>query len=196
MQTVDITFPNSSLIFQAIKPRPQAPAAFQEQLNLWKARHGRHGRPGVRLVTKDGSEYTWNLNGDVHVKRPDGAYEIYWAKPTMADAFCYDYYPRGFYQFHTDGAVTCRAYGASYFWAGKGSVGVAVDGRRCHGRFIDDGEQSGWFFNNDPDWYDDCDCRDCLGDYDTTCDYSDDDCHCGNAYRCCGYDPSDAYTRD
>jgi hypothetical protein len=196
MQTVDLTLPESSIRFQKMAPRPTPPKELKEQLDNWNrqrqdpSKWGPNGAPKVRIITDEGNQYTWNAAGDVSVKYANGATEVFWAKPKVCDAVHYRDSQPSFFQFHPDGAVSCRGYGATYFWPGK-PVEQEITGRVVPGRYICDGEIDAWVFEDDPAWYDSCDCndcRDCLGDYSTGYDDSDD-CGCGNSYRCCGYEP-------
>lgn len=184
-------------MFQKMAPRPTPPKELQEQLDTWNRSPRWGGAPSVRIVTDEDNQYTWNAAGDVFVKYANGATEVFWAKPKVSDAVRYVSPRPSFFQFHPDGAVSCRGYGATYYWPGTATE-QQITGRTIYGRHISDGEIDDWVFENDEQWYDSCDCndcRDCLGDYSTTGYYSDD-CGCGNSYRCCGYEPEYGHPRD
>lgn len=193
MQTVDIQLPNSSLIFQAIEERPIPPEWVKEELAT-----GAH----VRFKGADGATYTFTPEGNVFVKLTNGQHESYWAKPTLdwavkhKDMACSSCAPP-FFQFHSDGSVTGRIFGMTYLWrAGEPENPPVESAWVLGGRYIDDGELKGWYFTDDPEYYDEYDDYDAYetsydSDYSSYGDYrrgqrnrreeGDGDCTC---YRC------------
>ncbi len=161
MQTVDITIPNSSLLFQSMKPRPTPPHEVADALSNAKNCTCCSAEQ-ARILSADGVYYTWTAEGDVFVTYPDGRKEIFWAKPTHSWAVHHrEVNSRpAFFQFHPDGSVTCRAFGLTYFWSGEKGDAPPIEGTRIYGRYICDDTLDGWYFENDPEFYDDYDAYD------------------------------------
>jgi hypothetical protein len=152
MQTVDITLPISSLLFQSIQARPVPPVEIQEEFMAeWSCTEA------ARICTSDNVFYTWMRHGDVFVDYPDGRKEIFWAKPTLSWAIRHKETScrAPFFQFHSKGSVTCRAFGLTYFWDNDPVDAPLIEGTRIYGRHISDDTLNGWYFENDPEFYDD-----------------------------------------
>ena len=220
MQTVDIALPNSSLTFQALKVAPRPPEDVEREMMDYRERakqtdDWREIPESWRVLAGD-IEYTWHLNGDIFVVYPDGKKESYWAKPTLGwavkhlDTDCTTCRPP-FFQFHSDGSVTCRTFGLTYLWeAAAGEPPARIEGQRICGRYSKIHGLTDWHFENDGEWLADyfdehtscqncgsCNCYDCYGcycdegyatsynsDYDSYGDYRRGRCYSDSSHDC------------
>ena len=100
LQTVHITFPNTYVEVQSLEEVPVCPVSYSAA--------------PVR-VTSD-AKTTWSPSGTVFQTLADGTSKIWTPRPTMAEAVDYRTTKRGFFQFHSNGAVTSRSYGSNWYW--------------------------------------------------------------------------------
>ncbi len=100
LQTVDVQFPNSSLVFNTLELVPVNPNPYT-----------------CTIKTVGGSVISWHDDGTVTEKIADGTQKVWFAKPTLADAI--DSKAKGsYFKFNSDGSVEAYWYSTCYYWSG------------------------------------------------------------------------------
>lgn len=128
----------------------------------------------------------WNRDGTTKRVRENDT-TIWWPKPTLADAVKLK--RKGeFWQFFSDGSVFVKDDDGIWFWSADFEV---ESPRRSYWGY------DGYQYSDQKVWY-----RDMIpmlkeehlrwNDEES----DNDSCGCRNSYRCCGYDSTDAYSRD
>jgi hypothetical protein len=134
----------------------------------------------------------WNRDGTTkRVRKNDTT--IWWPKPTLADAVK-NKRQGEFWKFNADGSVHVKDADGEWFWSADYQVETP---RRSYWG------EDGYLYCDEKVWYSDM--IPMLKDEhkpkplrrrEEQYDSDDDSCGCGNAYRCCGYDSTDMYSRD
>jgi hypothetical protein len=103
LQTVEILYPNTTLVHYGQEPRPVAPE--------WAQDSSEH-----EAVQSDTCITVWWRDGLCEVYEPDGTVRRFWPKPTVADAVVSPPCDSSYYRFHTNGAVEEIYRGMTYYW--------------------------------------------------------------------------------
>lgn len=100
LQTVDVQFPNSSLVFNTLELVPVNP------------------NPYTCAIKTDHSVIAWHDDGTVTEKTADGTLKVWFAKPTLADAIHSNPMEKGsYFKFNSDGSVEAYWYSTCYYWS-------------------------------------------------------------------------------
>ena len=98
LQTVDVQFPNSSLVFNTLELVPVNPKTY------------------TCTIKTPSSVISWHDDGTVTEKAADGTLKVWFAKPTLADAVnCKS--KSSFFKFNKDSSVEAYWYSTSYYWS-------------------------------------------------------------------------------
>lgn len=106
LQTVDVTFKNSSLVFHTLELAPLMPVAAEYDANS--------------SVTYYNNQYKilWDADGTITQTALDsGTVKVWHPRPTLQDAINYQNTDGGFFQFKKDGSVEAYCYEAAYYWS-------------------------------------------------------------------------------
>jgi hypothetical protein len=103
LQTVEILYPNTTLVHYGQEPRPVAPE--------WVLQSSE-----PEAIVTSGSATVWWKNGLCEVYEPNGTVRRFWPKPTLADAVLLTPCAASYYRFHPDGSVEEIYKGMHYWW--------------------------------------------------------------------------------
>ena len=110
LQTINIDFPNSDLLFHGLEPAPICPPSYKPENN----------NNFIVMKTIDKSIITWWKNGSIIKVTPDGTIKTWFPKLTLAEAIKMALSPYNkelYIQFHADSTVTCKFPDGNYYWS-------------------------------------------------------------------------------
>jgi hypothetical protein len=158
---------------------------------------------GTALSTPE--EYIhWNRDGTTkRVRKEDTT--IWWPKPTLADAVT-NKRQGEFWKFNADGSVHVKDADGEWYWSADYEVETprrSYWGERLEQTLPSGQGEDGYLYCDETVWYSEM-IHMLKDEYkpaslrrrEDYADSDDDSCGCGNAYRCCGYDSTDMYSRD
>lgn len=106
LQTVDVTFKNSSLVFHTLELAPLMPldAVYDDN--------------GIVECHSHDRTIVWDEGGVItQTEYASGTVKVWYPRPTLEDAIRYQKTDGGFFQFNHDGSVEAYCYDASYYWS-------------------------------------------------------------------------------
>ena len=102
LQTADVQFPNSSLVFNTLELVPICPNPYDSY--------------PISIKTPSGSVVVWHPDGTVTEKTTDGTLKVWFSRPTMSGAVHYSA-DAGFFKFNSDSSVEACWDGCNYYWS-------------------------------------------------------------------------------
>lgn len=120
LQTVEVNFPNTTVVHYTMEPAPVAPD--------WVLYSNTH-----EAVYSPNQTTIWWKGGPCDVYEPDGTVRRFWPKPTLKDAVAASKdmsNHRSYYRFHSDGTVEQVFRGVPYFWGLPTLEATPTEGER------------------------------------------------------------------
>jgi hypothetical protein len=106
VQTVDVTFKNSSLVFHTLELAPLMPVDAEYD-----------DSSSVKYYNNDRS-IVWGEDGTItQTEYECGTVKVWYPRPTLEDAINYKNTDGGFFHFKSNGSVEAYCYDAPYYWS-------------------------------------------------------------------------------
>ena len=106
LQTVDVVFKNSSLVFHTLELAPVMPVGAE------------YDDSNTATFYDNNCKIVWDVDGTImRTDLHSGTIKTWYARPTLKDAINYQNTDGGFFQFKKDGSVEAYCYDATYYWS-------------------------------------------------------------------------------